>query len=32
VIGGLLVSTVITLVFVPTLYSIAETRLKRAHR
>ncbi|MBC7187258.1 MAG: efflux RND transporter permease subunit [Calditrichaeota bacterium] len=31
VIGGLLVSTLITLVFVPTLYSIAETRLKRAH-
>ncbi|MGQ9853632.1 MAG: efflux RND transporter permease subunit, partial [Candidatus Oleimicrobiaceae bacterium] len=31
VIGGLTVSTVITLVFVPTLYSIVEARLKRAH-
>lgn len=31
VIGGLMVSTVITLVFVPTLYSIVEARLKRAH-
>ncbi len=30
VIGGLLVSTVITLVFVPTLYSLAEARLKRS--
>ena len=29
VIGGLSISTVLTLIFIPTLYSIFETRFKR---
>jgi Cu/Ag efflux pump CusA len=29
VIGGLTVSTVLTLIFIPTLYTIFETRFKR---
>jgi HAE1 family hydrophobic/amphiphilic exporter-1 len=31
VIGGLLISTLVTLVLVPTIYSLAEERLKRSH-
>jgi HAE1 family hydrophobic/amphiphilic exporter-1 len=31
VIGGLITSTLITLLFVPTLYAIAEERLERKH-